>query len=104
MTANRKPVTSLIMRPDTSNTPDYVTLGDMTMVYIPRGNRHGIRLYDVTHPARRNFKGLNWYSIHESYRVTARYTPYDPPKPITIVNVLGDAEESPSPGYVEFEL
>lgn len=104
MTANGKPITSLVMRPDTADTPDYVTLGDMTMVYIPRGARHGIRLYDVTNPARRNFQGLHWYPIAENYRVTARYSPYDPPKSITIMNVLGDAEESYSPGYVEFEL
>ena len=104
MTANGKPVTSLTLRPDTSDTPDYVTLGDMTMVYIPRGARHGIRLYDISHPVRRNFQGLHWYPIQESYCIAARYTPYEPPKPITIMNVLGDAQESYSPGYVEFEL
>lgn len=104
VTCNGKAVTSLHMRPDMSDTPDFVTLGDMTMVYIPRGVRHGIRLYDVTNPARRNFQGLNWFAVKPTYRLTAHYTPYSPPKPITIMNVLGDAQEAYSPGYVEFEL
>jgi hypothetical protein len=103
-TIEGKTVTTADMRPDTSGSPDVLTLGPLTMHVIERGGRFGIRLKDSDSPARKAFKGLEWFPVSEQYRVTARFVPYDPPRRIMIPNVLGDASEMPSPGYASFNL
>jgi uncharacterized protein len=36
--------------------------------------------------------------------VNATYVPYPPGRKVTIINVLDEASDEPSPGYVEFSL
>jgi len=74
------------------------------MIVIQRGARYGIRLWDNQSPARLNFAGTRWFPVKESYRVTAQFTSYPQPKMIPILNILGDTEPTPSPGFAMFEL
>src|SRR6516162_5455203 len=74
------------------------------MFVIQRANRFGIRLKDKNSATRKAFSGLKYFPVQEQYRVEARFLPYDPPKKIAVPNILGDTEEEPSPGYVEFTL
>ena len=104
ITSAGKPVTMLDLKPDTSGAGDELTLGALSMYVIQRGDRYGIRLKDVHSARRREFKGLRWFPIRESYRVTARFVAYDTPQPIPIPNVLCQVNELPSPGYVVFKL
>jgi uncharacterized protein (DUF1684 family) len=100
-----KPVTApAVLRPDTSGTPDTVHLGRLAFFVIERGGKLGVRLKDPETPARRAFNGLTWFPIDESYRVTARFEPYNPPKSIPITNVLGQVDQMPSPGAFVFTL
>ena len=39
-----------------------------------------------------------------AYRIQARFVPYNLPKTTPITHVLGDTENTPSPGYVGFTL
>lgn len=87
------------LRPDTS---DNVTIGNLTMFVIARSGRFGIRLKDKNSPFRRDFTGLHYFPVRESYSVTARFVP--DAKKISILNILGQTEPTPSPGYVEFDL
>jgi len=103
-TVNGKPAGSARMKPDTSGSPDLLRINSLTMFVIQRGRRTGIRLKDSNSAARRTFTGLEYFPIRERYRVKARYQPYDSPRKITIPNVLGEASEEVSPGYVEFIL
>jgi uncharacterized protein len=89
---------------DTEGAPDVVILGRTTMHVIERGHRFGIRLKDLDSAARREFKGLSWYAVDPSYRVTAKFVPYAPPRPISVPNILGEIEEMRSPGYAVFTL
>lgn len=100
-----QPVTGI--RPladDGGGSPDVLTLGRTTMHVIERGGRFAIRLKDLDSAARRRFKGLTWYPVDASYRVTARFVPYAPPRPISVPNILGEIEEMRSPGYAVFTL
>jgi uncharacterized protein (DUF1684 family) len=74
------------------------------MYVIERGGRFALRVKDPESARRRSFRGLDWFPVRESYRVTARFVPYEPPKAIPIANVLGTVEPMPSPGYVVFSL
>jgi uncharacterized protein (DUF1684 family) len=88
------------LRPDV----DRVVVGDLTMFVIKRGDRYAIRLRNRNSEARRSFAGRVWYPVRPAFRVAARFVPYNPPRQIAIVNVIGDATAMQSPGYVEFTL
>jgi uncharacterized protein (DUF1684 family) len=90
------------MAPDTSGRPDVLGMGPLTMTVIERGERYGIRLRDRDNPARAAFTGLSWFDVDESWRIDARFVPYPEPKMVKIPNVLGQVNEMPSPGGVEF--
>jgi uncharacterized protein (DUF1684 family) len=95
-------VTSMTLRPDQSGTPDVIYLGNLTMLILQRGEQFALRLYDKEHAARQHFSGLRWYPIQPAYRIVADFVPYNPPKVLPIVEVIGYAYEAPSPGYARF--
>jgi len=90
------------LRTDAEGQPDAVTMGSLTMFPILRGGQYGIRLKDNNSRLRKEFTGLHYFPVNEQYRVTTHLIP--DAKKIPILNVLGQVEETPSPGYVEFEL
>jgi uncharacterized protein (DUF1684 family) len=92
------------LKPDTTGDPDRITVGRLRMIVIQRGSRYGIRLWDNASQVRRDFRGSRWFPVQEPFRVTAQFTSYTQPKMIPILNVLGDTEPNPSPGYATFEL
>jgi hypothetical protein len=91
-----------VLRPDTAGKPDVVAMGSLSMFVIQRGDRVGIRLKDNNSRLRKDFKGLQYFPVSEGYRIATRLQPNA--KKIPILNVLGQIEDTPSPGYVEFEL
>jgi uncharacterized protein (DUF1684 family) len=90
------------LRPDSAGKPDVATMGSLSMFVIQRGGKYGIRLKDNNSRLRKEFTGLHYFPVREDYRVTTRLVP--DAKKIPILNILGQVEETPSPGYVEFEL
>lgn len=97
-------VTERALQDDSEGAPDVLHLGRLTMQVIKRQDRFGIRLKDRDSVFRRDFSGLRWYPIDPRFRITARFVPYDPPKMISIANMIGQVSEEPCPGRVEFEL
>jgi uncharacterized protein (DUF1684 family) len=104
VSSHGKPVSTLEMKADTSGNPDVIAIGSLSMHVIERGKRYGIRLRDKNSRFRREFTGLHWFPVNESYRITAPFVPYNPARKIAIPNVLGDTETETSPGYVVFTL
>ncbi|HXG32713.1 MAG TPA: DUF1684 domain-containing protein [Bryobacteraceae bacterium] len=99
-----RPVTTLEMRPDVPGPADVISVGDLSMLVIRRGQRLGVRLRDKNSQFRKEFRGCKWFAVDEAYRIEARFIPYDPPKRVPILNILGDTEYHMSPGYVEFRI
>jgi uncharacterized protein len=83
---------------------DRITMGDLILYVHTSGNRFAIRVKDKNSKLRRDFSGLQWFPIDESYRLTARYFAYDSPKQIETPNILGDAEKVFIVGSVSFSL
>jgi uncharacterized protein (DUF1684 family) len=83
---------------------EWFYIGRLKFAIIQRGVRYGVRVYDPNNPARRSFKHVNWSPIDESWRVKARFVSLDEPMVLSIVNVLGELTQEPSPGYVAFML
>ncbi|MCB0063097.1 MAG: DUF1684 domain-containing protein [Caldilineaceae bacterium] len=99
---NGEPITTRELRHDMAGGPDRVTLGALTMIVIKRGARYGIRFFDNNSTRRQAFRGLSWYPVDPAYRIAAQFVAYEPAKPVTYGNVLGDEVTEPSPGYVAF--
>jgi uncharacterized protein len=78
--------------------------GDLRLFLIQREDRYGIRMRDLHSAMRSGFKGLTYFPVAETYRVTATFTAYPRPRSIRIPNVLGQNPEMVSPGYVTFTI
>jgi uncharacterized protein len=104
VTVNGQTVQEIEVNPDEVKQPDVLKLNDLTFLLLKRGERYAIRLKDKNARARQEFTGLRWYPGDDAYRVTAKFVPYEQPKEVNIVNILGDIEKMKSPGYVVFTL
>ena len=99
-----KPVTSLELKSDMDDKPTLLHLGSLSLQIIKRGDKLGVRVKDKDNPARSTFAGIESYPADLKWRVEARFEPYNPPKKMPIVNVLGMESGEDSPGAVAFEV
>ncbi|HXN15703.1 MAG TPA: DUF1684 domain-containing protein [Usitatibacter sp.] len=83
---------------------DWVSSGRAAFHVIEREGRYVLRLADNESEVRKGFGGRVWYDVNDAYRVNAKFLGYQPPRKISIVNVLDEVSEESAPGYVEFEL
>jgi uncharacterized protein len=84
--------------------PTVVTLGDLAMFPIQRSDRVGIRLKDKNSQARREFHGMRFFAVDPAWRVEADFVPVEKPTTLSVPNILGQVNEIPTPGRVEFSL
>jgi len=89
---------------DDSEHPSKITTGTVTITIIHRGEQYGLRIKDSKAPARTQFHGLRWYPPDETYRVQAKWIPYNPPRQVAIPTILGTEVQSDVPGAAEFIL
>ncbi|MDZ4720336.1 MAG: DUF1684 domain-containing protein [Roseiflexaceae bacterium] len=102
---NSAPTAQVVhLRSDAAGPPDIVTFGSLTFFIIRRGPRTILRLRDANSPVLQKFGGRRWFAVDETYLVDAVFTPYNPPKPLSITNILGDTSGQGSPGAVTFTL
>jgi uncharacterized protein (DUF1684 family) len=81
---------------------DWVRNGRTAFHIIERNGRYILRLADNESELRKGFVGRAWYEVDDNYRIPAKYVPYETPRKVSIVNVLGETSEEPVAGYVEF--
>jgi len=91
-----------LLEPDVSETPSFITLQDIRLVAIQRGNRFGIRMWDNQREERRSFPARTWFDIDETFRIPAHYTAYERPKMAFFPDLTGEKSEFPVDGYVSF--
>jgi len=89
---------------DQQEKPDYLTMGPLIMVVLKRGESTLVRLWDIDHPMRKEFKGLNFYPYKSEYRLVAKYTGYAPFKIVQQEDIIGEVNDRRMIGYVAFEL
>lgn len=102
VTLNGKSIRAVELRPDSSE--DRLILGDLTLYVHASGNHFALRVKDRNSPLRKNFSGLNWFSIDEIYAVTGTYHPYESLRQLDSENILGDAIKLNITGYIEFSI
>jgi len=90
--------------PDHDKFNSHVTYGTLNFYVIRRADRFALRIKDSRSPSLTGFHGLKWYAPDSSYKVTAKWVPYTPPKSVSLVTLVGTSYEEPVPGYAEFVL
>ena len=81
-----------------------LTIGNLTLFVHLSGERLAIRMRDRNSKLRRDFIGLRWYPIDDSYRFKGRFVPHDKPMTVEIQNILGDLELYTSHGLVTLSV
>ena len=99
-----KSISTIDLVSDEKGKPSEIRTGSQTFYLIRREDRFGIRLKDSESKARRTFKGLHWFPVDESYKVTARFEAFPEPKEVRVPNVLGGEFKMKSPGMLKFTL
>jgi len=79
-------------------------IGRTWVQLIKRSDRIGLRLWDPQNERKLAFEGLRWYDVKPDYRVVGRFIKSPAPTKVKIANVIGQMNDYPSPGVVQFEL
>jgi uncharacterized protein len=103
VTSSGAPVATLALRSDKDGDPTPLSVGTLTFYVISRGDRLGVRVKDSDSEARLGFHGLDYFPIDPSWRVEARFEPYDPPKKVAVPNILGSVDQEDCPGALVFQ-
>ncbi len=99
-----KPISTITLVSDEHGKPSEIRTGSQMFYLIRREDRFGIRLKDNQSKARLTFKGMNWFPVDKSYRVTARLEALPEPRELMVPNVLGGHFKMKSPGLLRFSL
>jgi uncharacterized protein len=106
MTSGDKPVKTgklVLLVSDSKGEPTVLQMGTVSFHVIQRGDMVGVRVKDTKSAALAAFHGLDTYPIEPVWRVEARFEPYEPPKMVSIPNILGQVTDIPAPGAVVFD-
>lgn len=93
-----------VLRPDSSDNPSFITMQDVRLVVIQRGNRLGVRMWDNQRKERRTFPARTWFDIDENFHIPATYTAYDRPKKAYFHDLTGEKSEIPVEGHLAFKF
>jgi uncharacterized protein (DUF1684 family) len=70
---------------------------------LEQNNRFFLRVRDSESARRKKFAGIEAYPIDPAWRIEAQWVPFDPPRELPIINVLGLVQQAPCPGKAVFK-
>lgn len=82
--------------------PTYVRFGTANFYIMPRGDDFFVRVRDAASPRRTGFTGLAWFPPDPAWRIEATWVPFDPPRSVPILNVMGQTTPETVPGKAVF--
>lgn len=98
-----RPVEDLPLVDDRDGEQTLFELGSLRLCLIERGGRLALRTWDLDASARRDFAGIDHWSVDPSWRLEARFEP-TPGRTLAVSDVLSTVEAKESPGDVVFEI
>ena len=103
VTNDKTPVKEASLKTDLSGDPTILSIRSLRWYIIKRDDKYGVRLRDVDSKLRKEFKEIDTYPVNEDWKVTAKFEPYNPPKPISIPTIIGTVDEDKAPGALVFK-
>ena len=88
---------------DSAPKPTVVAFGTANFYLVRRGDKWGLRVKDTEAPTRKHFAGLDYFDIDPSWRIEAKWEPYDPPREVEEANIIGQVDKVIVPGAAVFE-
>lgn len=76
--------------------------GAVSFFVIRRGDRLAVRVRDSEAKERKNFSGIERFPVSLEWRFAADFVPYNPPKQLPILNIIGITEQMEVPGAFVF--
>jgi uncharacterized protein (DUF1684 family) len=104
ITLDGQEVKTTELKSDAADKPTILHSGSLTFQIIKRNERFGLRVKDSQHPDRLNFKNTEFYLPDFKWRIEGQFEPYNPPKPMPIMTVLGTESPESSPGAIKFSV
>ncbi len=83
--------------------PTLVTAGTVTLFAVDRGGKKALRVKDSAARRRTHFVGLDYFPIDPSWRIEARWVPFEKSRLVPITTMLGQTAPEPVPGKAVFE-
>lgn len=88
-----------IFSPDKTITLTYKSL---TWFIILRSGKLAVRIRDDEIKEVKDFSGIERFPVNIKWKISATFVPYNPPKIIKIINIIGLSEEEKSSGKLVF--
>lgn len=98
-----KHATTATMLDDGHDKPTTVSFGTTSFYLITRNGKKGLRVKDTRAKTRVDFAGIDNYPIDPSWRIVAKWTPFDPVHHLKVATRIGTVDDFPVPGKVTFE-
>lgn len=89
---------------DAGGEPTLFVAGSLTFHVISRERGFAVRVKDSASPVLASFTGIERFPADPTWRIDARFEPYDPPREVQVPNILGEPTTELSPGEVIFDL
>lgn len=99
---NGEPVKEMVMIGDHKKEMTVFQYASIKWNLIVRNELYGIRFRDLESEFVKNFSSIERFPVNEDWKISAKFESYDPPKKISVPNVLGQIDEELSPGAVVF--
>lgn len=92
------------LRADVDSEPDLVEVGSISMMVLKRGERSLLRVWDSQAPAVKEFKGFDYFPINTKFCLQAEFMPYEPPKKLKMIDVIGTERDCAMLGQARVTL
>lgn len=104
VTVDGKSVDRAELRPSgEGGKPSLVRAGTVSFFVIERGGRPALRVRDSASDRLTHFLGLDYFPTDPSWKITARWVPFTPPRRVPITNIIGNVSQEVVPGKAVFE-
>ena len=97
-----EPIDTLKMVGDEIDERIHAKHGPLTWFIDSRNDQRGVKVFSMDSPKAGRFNGFPAYPLQQKWYHTGRFIPHSEETTIDIVNVLGEVDQSKSPGTIEF--
>jgi uncharacterized protein len=94
----------LVMRSDRAGGPDVATVGSLRFHLIDRAGSLALRVKDLDTPARKAFRGLQYFPVDTRLKVEGWFEPYEKPRKVAVPSAHGPDQAMLAAGLIRFTV